>query len=142
MTTIGEVELGRTDDPGRPGWQRNGDRIELVARRCMTCGKTAMTAATYCDSCHENRFEAKAIGSEGRLYSFSEIHVAPRQFPTPYVVGYVDIGDVRVFAQIEGTADSLETGKTVEAIVGPIRREDDGTVVESYKFRMKEASHG
>ena len=118
-------------------WRREGERVVLVGRKCQTCGKVAFSAAHYCDVCCGQSFAPAEIGSAGKLYSFSEIHIAPRAFKTPYVVGYVDMSEtVRVFGQIENAAADLRPGARVEVTVGPVRTDDSGHAVESYKFRV------
>jgi uncharacterized OB-fold protein len=74
----------------------------------------------------------------GTLYSFTEIHVAPRSFKPPYVVGYADLEEgVRVFAQIDHSAAELKVDEPVEACVGVIRTLEDGTEILGYKFRKR-----
>jgi len=76
------------------------------------------------------------LSRTGTLYSYSEVHVAPRVFTTPYVVGYVDLPEgVRVFAQVEHRAAELAPGERVEVTLGTIRTSDSGRAVISYKFR-------
>ena len=121
---------------GGASWRRDGDRVMLTGRKCTTCGKRAFSTARYCDTCHGEAFEPAELGDRGTLYSFSEIHIAPKQFRTPYVVGYVDIADeVRIFAQIEARAADLTPGQPVVAMAGPIREDENGAIVEGYKFR-------
>ncbi len=79
---------------------------------------------------------ATALSPVGTLYSFSEIHIAPKGFATPYVVGYVDLPEgVRLFGQIEGRAAELRLGQPVAVTLGPVRTAESGGVVVSYKFR-------
>jgi uncharacterized OB-fold protein len=62
--------------------------------------------------------------------------VAPKEFPTPYVIGFVDLEDgVRVFGQIEGPASALEPDQMVETSLGVVRVRSSGNPVISYKFR-------
>ncbi|WP_337997271.1 Zn-ribbon domain-containing OB-fold protein [Oleispirillum naphthae] len=126
-----------------PTWRSEGDKVILVGRRCRSCGKVSFSGTRYCDVCWGESFEAVDIGSSGTLYSFSEIHVAPKAFKTPYVIGYVDMSEeVRVFAQVEGSAATLTPGATVEATVGPVRYDENGDAVESYKFRLGGPKNG
>jgi uncharacterized OB-fold protein len=62
--------------------------------------------------------------------------VAPKGFPVPYVVGYVDLDDgVRLFGQVDGRASELSIDQNVVVVLGPIRTRNDGTQVVSYRFR-------
>jgi uncharacterized OB-fold protein len=79
----------------------------------------------------------------GTLYSFSTVHVAPKGFPTPYVIGYVDLPeDVRLFGQIEGATTGLEVGAAVEVVLGVVRVSEAGEPIIGYKFRPRRAEHG
>ena len=52
--------------------------------------------------------------TEGVLYSWSVVYVAPKPWPTPYVIGYVDLPNgVRVFSHIGGNPDDLKVGMPV-----------------------------
>jgi len=80
--------------------------------------------------------EPVRLSARGTLYNYSEVHVAPKDFPTPYVIGFVDLEDgVRVFGQIEGPASALKPDQTVETTTGIVRVRANGTPVISYKFR-------
>jgi uncharacterized OB-fold protein len=62
--------------------------------------------------------------------------VAPKGFPTPYAVGYVDLPEgVRLFGQIDAKAVELEVGEEVAVTLGPVRTDAGGQPVVSYKFR-------
>ena len=119
-----------------PLWKHKGDSIVLLGRRCKSCGKRSFTRLQYCDVCHATEFDQCELPREGVLYSFSEIHVGPRRFSPPYIVGYVDIGpDIRVFSQIEGNMQDLQIGMPMIATSGPIAQDEDGTAIVGYKFR-------
>jgi len=123
--------------PEQP-WREDADGVLLIGRRCTGCGKRLFPAAEICDACDGEVFEPVELERHGTLYSFSEIHVAPKAFETPYVVGYVDFGsDLRVFGQIAAPAAALEVGCRVRPVIGPIRRRADGTIVQGYRFEME-----
>jgi uncharacterized OB-fold protein len=89
-----------------------------------------------CSGCGSDDVKPCELAASGNLYSFSEVHVAPKGFAVPYVVGYVDLDDgVRLFGQVEGTAATLAIDQRVTVILGPIRSRSDGTPVMSYKFK-------
>ena len=76
------------------------------------------------------------LSATGTLYSFSEIHIAPKGFATPYAVGYVDLPEgVRLFGQIETKAAELAIGQKVAIGLGPVRADAAGRTVISYKFK-------
>jgi uncharacterized OB-fold protein len=123
--------------PAAGCWDEHGDLVFLVGSRCRTCDKHTFPQRDWCDACDDGgAMEPIRLSRSGRLYSFSEVHVAPSVFTTPYVVGYIDLAEgVRVFAQIEHRASELALGEELEVTLGTIRTTADGDPVISYKFR-------
>jgi uncharacterized OB-fold protein len=139
-----------TEPPGAvgaaaEGWVEEEDgRIFLIGARCQQCGKHSFPYRSRCDQCGTRDSTARArLSRSGLLYSFSTIHVAPKGFATPYVIGYVDLPEeVRLFGQIEGNDAGLHMGATVELILGVVRVAEGGERVMGYKFRLRRAEHG
>ena len=125
-------------------WVEEAGQVFLIGSRCLRCHKHVFPRRTWCDSCDTEVEMAPArLSRTGTLYSFSEVHIAPRVFTTPYVVGYIDLPEgVRVFGQVEHPAAELVPGQPVEVTLGTIRRSDSGAAVVSYKFRKIEGSRG
>jgi len=118
-------------------WEENGGLTPLVGMRFSACGTKAFPARGVCSHCcAQSGLEPVRLSARGTLYTYSEVHVAPKDFPTPYVIGFVDLEDgVRVFGQIEGPASALKPDQTVETTTGIVRVRANGTPVISYKFR-------
>lgn len=130
--------------PGGGAWTEEDGRVHLIASRCSGCGKHAFPPARLCDGCGTADGLAPArLSDVGTLYSFTEIHVAPAGFTTPYVIGYVDFPEgVRVLGQVEHAAGDLRVGEPVQVRLGVIRRAAGDRDVVSYKFRKQtEARH-
>ena len=127
--------------PANRPWEEHEGSHHLIGMQCARCGTKAFPARTVCSHCGtDSGLEPVRLSSRGTLYTYSEVHVAPKDFPTPYVVGYVDLEDgVRVFGQIEGPASSLKPDQAVETTTGIVRRRADGTPVISYKFRSTQS---
>jgi len=124
-----------TPHPMPQPWREDNGTIVLLGEKCSGCGKRFFPKVAFCDQCDGDTFEVTEIGARGNLYSFSEIHVAPKAFKTPYVVGYVDFGDdVRVFGQIDHPAAELDVDIAVKPVIGTIRTNADGTAVTGYRF--------
>ena len=123
--------------PSADGWVEEGGKVFLMGSRCPKCGKHAFPRRTLCDVCGTSAgLEPVRLSNTGTLYSFSEVHVAPRVFTTPYVIGYVDLPeDVRVLGQVDHTAAELRLDEPVEVVLGVIRTSESGRSVISYKFR-------
>lgn len=123
--------------PSADSWVEEGGKVFLIGSRCPKCGKHVFPRRAFCDACGNSAgLEPVKLSNTGKLYTFSEVHVAPKVFTTPYVIGYVDLPeDVRVLAQVENTAAELRPDEPVEVVLGVIRKSDSGQPVISYKFR-------
>jgi uncharacterized OB-fold protein len=122
--------------PASQPWTVRDGAVRLHGSRCASCGAVAFPPHALCPSCGapqgQDRVELSPVGT---LYTFSEIHVAPKGFATPYAVGYVDLPEgVRLFGQIEGRVSDLKVGQQVAVTLGPVRRDGERDVV-SYRFR-------
>jgi uncharacterized OB-fold protein len=124
--------------PDDRSWAVENSRIVLLASRCESCERVLFPARETCDRCWaEMPAERLPLAGQGVLYSFSEVHIAPKDFEVPYLVGYVDFpNDVRVFAQLRGDPQSFEIDDSVVPDIDVIRVQPDGTEVESYVFRL------
>ena len=128
-----EPEYFPSDQP----WVSDNGATHLIGMRCSTCGTKVFPSKPVCSNCcAQGGLESIRLSSRGTLYTYSEVHVAPKEFPTPYVIGFVDLEDgVRVFGQIEGSASALKPGQMVEIGLGIVRVRSSGNPVISYKFR-------
>jgi uncharacterized OB-fold protein len=138
MTTEEKQDVQSAEPyPSADAWVEEDGRVHLVGSHCPECGKYAFPAANYCDKCGNSEgIESAKLSNVGKLYSFSEVHVAPKQLTTPYVLGYVDLPeDVRVLGQVVHSAAELQVDQPVETILGITRHLEDGRPVLSYKFR-------
>jgi uncharacterized OB-fold protein len=134
QSTTASRRLAYPDDHS---WAMEDDRIVLLASRCASCAKVVFPARETCDRCWaEMPAERVPLTDQGLLYSFSEVHTAPKDFKVPYLVGYVDFAnDVRVFAQLRGESQGFQIDDLVMPDIDVIRVQPDGTEVESYVFR-------
>jgi uncharacterized OB-fold protein len=122
--------------PASKPWRIDGERLHLQGMVCRHCATKAFPQREVCSACGSEAVEPVELSAGGKLYSFSEVHVAPKGFAVPYVVAYVDLDDgVRLFGQVEGSADKLSIDQRVAVVCGTIRTRNDGTPVISYKFR-------
>lgn len=119
----------------KPSAEKDG-RPTLLAGRCTHCNETFFPRLEVCPRCLE-ALETVALSDTGTLYSYSIVYVAPAGFSTPYAIGYVDLQEgVRVFSQLEvQDFAELQPGLTMTALWGPIRVDEQGQPVYSYKFR-------
>jgi uncharacterized OB-fold protein len=113
-------------------------RYRMEASRCQTCGRLAFPPRRSCPGCRGDAFEPVTLPEHGTLVSWTVIHVAPRGFSgqTPYIVGIVDLGGVRVTAQIADTdARELSFGTPVRRVFRKLGAEGEGGILRyGYKF--------
>ncbi len=73
--------------------------------------------------------------AEGLLYSWSVVHVAPKPWVTPYVIGYVDLPNgVRVFAHIGGDPELLKVDMPVRVEPAEIGLDLQGQPRSFFRF--------
>jgi uncharacterized OB-fold protein len=126
--------------PASQPWTVRDGAVRLHGSKCAQCGAVAFPPHGLCPGCGAEHGQDKVeLSGVGTLYTFSEIHVAPKGFATPYAVGYVDLPEgVRLFGQIEARAADLKVGQKVAVTLGPVRT-DAGRPVISYKFKGLDA---
>lgn len=82
--------------------------LRLAAMECRECGTKVFPPGDHCPSCLGTGLATLPVRSIGRLYSYTTVHVAPPQWQTPYVLGYVDFAEgVRVFGKVKADPAQL-----------------------------------
>ena len=107
----------------------------LIGGRCAKCGALSFPRAAVCTECISEDIEKTEFAGEGRLYSYSMVHQAPKGWTTPYALGYVDLTDsVRVLAHIDVPESALEIDMPVRLSVGRVGTGPAGEPLMSYTF--------
>jgi uncharacterized OB-fold protein len=113
-------------------------RYRLEASRCQACNTVAFPPKLTCAGCRGEAFEPFILPDEGKLVTWTIIHVAPKAFSaqTPYIVGIVDLGGVRLTAQIaDASASDLGFGMAVRRVFRRLGAEGEGGILRyGYKF--------
>lgn len=122
--------------PSDAPWREENGRLRLVGSRCPGCGTSAFPRHGICPACGNDAQETAELSDTGTIYTFSHIHTAPKGFSVPYTTAYIDLPEgVRLFGQIEGPPSAVEIGQKVAIVLGPVRTDETGNTVFSYKFR-------
>lgn len=119
-----------------------GDQVRLQGCSCAACGTVAFPPRKVCAACRSTDVQHVLLGPGGTLYTYAIVRQAPRDFPTPYVIGYVDLDEgVRVFTRVIAEAErDLRLGLRVSLIAAPLRAGDpDGPL--AYAFRPEGGTH-
>ncbi len=119
----------------------------LIGSKCKICGWVAFPKKVVCPRCvTKESMEEIELSREGKIDTFSVLHVAPQGFTSPYVVAYVILPEgPRVFSIInncEPSRLSLEEGSEVELIISKIYDDEKGNEIVGYKFRPKKEKLG
>jgi len=108
----------------------------LVGSVCAGCGTRVFPPVPVCPECMSDDMAPRELPRQGKLYSWSVVHVAPKRWTVPYIAGYVDLDEgVRVFAHIvDAEPAALEMDMEVALRVATLGAEQDGTARRSYAF--------
>ena len=83
---------------------------KLIAAKCRKCGKLLVPPRPMCTDCYSKDLKWTKLKGEGKLLSYTVIHVSPKQFETmiPYAVGIVQLTEG---PQLPGMIRSIEPDK-------------------------------
>ncbi len=116
---------------------------KLMAAKCKKCNKLLVPPRSMCTDCYSKDLEWIQLKGEGKLLSYTIIHVSPKQFKSmiPYVVGIVELTEG---PKLPGMLRNVESDKIR---VGMKLRVDFDTVLPSewpqwsrYYFKPLEAT--
>lgn len=67
----------------------------MNAFKCNECEYESITTKFYCPKCHYSKFDKFDIPEDGKVYSYTTIHIAPPEFAdlAPYHVVLVQLTD-------------------------------------------------
>lgn len=100
----------------------------LRSTRCVACGYTGFPPRNLCRACWGRDLEWVDLPPEGRLYSFTRVHVVPGAFAAdaPYAIGIVDLdGGPRLMCRLVGEVGPQDLDASVRMLV---LRYDDGVL--------------
>lgn len=128
-----------------PGLSRDfmtqaSDGLALVGQQCNDCGRLLFPKTGVCPSCRSTRLSDHEMPQQGILYSWSVVHVAPKPWLTPYVIGYVDLPNgVRVFSHIGGDPQALQVDMPVRVRPAEIGVDAQGQPRAFFQFAPAQA---
>jgi hypothetical protein len=108
-------------------WREIPQRYRLEAGRCKGCGKVYYPPRLVCPECKGREFETQELPREGKVLSYTVVHVAPPGLSdeTPYALGIVELANgVRLLTQIVDVEhDKLSVGMPVRLEFRRIRKD-------------------
>lgn len=122
-----------------------GGAIVLLGSRCEGCGTVYFPPHALCVRClTAEGLRPITLSRRGTVYTYTVVHQSTPEFPTPYVLAYVDLPEgVRVLSQLTEVApEQVRIGMAVELVEAVVPR-GDGPPVLTYRFRpAEEVDHG
>ena len=72
---------------------KNINQGKLLAGKCSKCGKIHLPPRPLCDNCYSKDFEWAQVPHNGKLLTYTIIHIAPTQFQSmaPYAMGIIQL---------------------------------------------------
>ncbi len=110
----------------------------LVANVCKKCGATYWDRRNACAKCGEDQFDSKSLSNDGELVSFSIVHRAAPNVPTPYVSAVVHLdGGGAVKANLVDVApdpEHVKLGMKVKLKTFVAGTDDNGTEAVAFGY--------
>lgn len=109
----------------------------LFGSRCGTCAAVHFPPLEGCPDCFAPTAERVALSAEGRVRSFTVVHLGFPGFPTGYPLVEVEFPEgILVVGQLVGVDDpaALEIGMPVRVDAGPVRTDPQGEALDGYRF--------
>jgi uncharacterized OB-fold protein len=110
----------------------------LVANVCTECGATYWDRRNACAKCGKQQFDRKEMPNEGELVSFSIVHRAAPNVPTPYVSAVVHLnggGAVKAnLVDVEPDPEHVKLGVKVRLKTFIAGTDDDGTEAVAFGY--------
>jgi uncharacterized OB-fold protein len=112
----------------------------LVGCKCKQCGQVFFPIRDWCLNCSSRELERISLGRNGKLYSFTIVHMPSEHFEPPYAVGWIELAEgIRIFSQIRGWQEHpLAIGMDLEMAVEKLWDEEEREVI-GYIFRPSSA---
>jgi uncharacterized OB-fold protein len=110
----------------------------LVANVCNECGATYWDRRNACAKCGKTEFESRQLSNDGELVSFSIVHRAAPNVPTPYVSAVVHLdggGAVKAnLIDVDPDPEKVQLGMKVKLKTFVAGTDDDGTEAVAFGF--------
>lgn len=123
-------------------WREFPQRYRLEAGKCTGCGKVFFPPRLVCDDCRGDQFETVTLPSDGKLITYTAIHVPASNFkdeaPIAYAVVELEDG-TKISAQVtDCTLDELKVGAPVRLEFRRVQHDgESGILCYGYKAALK-----
>jgi hypothetical protein len=114
-------------------WREIPSRYRLEATRCGDCGRVSYPPRRICPACRSTDAETIELSHEGRIVTYTVIHVPPDDFlmEAPYALAVVETPEgAKMMVQVaDCDPASVEAGMMVALEFRLIRREGKGGIL-------------
>ena len=112
----------------------------LVAAKCRQCGQIIFPGREVCLNCQGTDLETIHLSRQGKLYSYTIVHMPSEHFDPPYAVGWIELPEgIRIFSQVRGWREhTLTTGMEMTLFFEKLWEEEENEVI-GYVFRPSES---
>ncbi len=111
----------------------------LVANECTECGARYLDRRNACARCGKREFKSVRLSNRGKLRTFTIVHRAAPNVPTPYVSCVVDLEDGGVvkanMVDVDADPDQITLGMPVELATFVADTDDEGTEAVAFGYR-------
>ena len=123
--------------PFREGLFKESDgKGVLLGAKCKQCGQIVFPKVEVCLNCLGQDLEPTELSQNGKLYSYTIVHMPSEHFTPPYAIGWIELPEgIRIFSQIRGWQEQpLKTGMNMALTFEKLWDEEENEVI-SYIFR-------
>jgi len=119
-------------------------RVCVVGTRCEACGAHFFPRRRVCARCLSPTTVTVPLSPRGALYTYTTVYQSTPEFPTPYLLAYVDLPEgVRLLAQLVAPPSEVRIGMRLDLRVEPVRVDAEGRAVLGYRlYPASEDGHG
>jgi uncharacterized OB-fold protein len=130
----------KTRVPFREGlFEEVSGKGTLVGAKCRQCGQIIFPRREACLNCLGSDLEMVPLSRQGKLYSYTIVHMPSEHFDPPYAVGWIELPEgIKIFSQIRGWQEhALTTGMEMTLYFEKLWDEGEKEVI-GYVFRPAE----
>ena len=94
-----------SEKPTIAEYEQNIQNEHFKAFKCSNCGAVIAPPSGSCYSCGNSKMEWTEVSGDGKLVSFTVIHVAPDEFQNeaPYIIAIVELKEgTRITSRLGG----------------------------------------
>jgi len=122
------------------------DGVKLAGSRCKDCDEVFLGKVIGCENCGSQNIDAAALSSEGKLYTYTVLHVpprgdykGPREPFVPLGIGLVELPEgCRIMTPLTiNDPELLKVNMPMRLIIDTFYTDAEGNEVFSFKFGPK-----